>query len=263
MPYAASEGVRIHFDVEGDGPPLVLLHGFGVSGDAWRTGGHVEALSDQFQVITMDARGHGRSDKPHGPAAYSLPKRVRDVTSVLDAAGVESAYVLGYSLGGITAFGVSTYAPQRLRSAIVLGAHPYTERLPADFEESGQRYIDRGAKAAIERREAESGPLSYEQRAELEARDWKALGAALVSTYRIKGLSEGISQGQIPYLLLCGTRDEDHDLARRAAAEFHNVSFRSLEGLDHHESRSRLDILIPIVKDFFGSGLSDATTRTG
>ena len=157
MPFAASEGVQIHFHVEGTGPPLVLLHGFGVSGDAWRTGGHVEALSDQFQVITMDARGHGRSNKPHGPAAYSLPKRVRDVTSVLDAVGVESACILGYSLGGITAFGVSTYAPQRLRSAIVLGAHPYSEEYPEDFEVWGQRYIDHGVEAAIENRENESG----------------------------------------------------------------------------------------------------------
>ena len=263
MPYAASEGVRIHFHVEGTGSPLVLLHGFGVSGDAWRTGGHVEALSDEFQVITMDARGHGRSDKPHGPAAYCLPKRVRDVTSVLDAAGVESAYILGYSLGGITALGVCTFAPQRLRSAIVLGAHPYAERLPVDFEECGQRYIDCGARAAIERREAESGPLSHDQKAELEARDWKALGAALVATSRIQGLSDGISQGQIPYLLLCGTGDEGHDLAKQAAVEFPNVSFMSLEGLDHHESRSRLDILIPIVKDFFGSELDHAITRTG
>ena len=148
MPYTANEGVRIHFDVEGDGPPLVLLHGFGVSGDAWRTGGHVDALSSEFQVITMDARGHGRSDKPHAPAYYSLLKRARDVTSVINAAGVDTAYFLGYSLGGITGFGLSTYAPQRIRSAIVLGASPYTERLPVDFEEWGQRYIDCGAKAA-------------------------------------------------------------------------------------------------------------------
>ena len=263
MPYASSEGVRIHYDVVGDGPPLVLLHGFGVSGDAWYTGGHVDALSNQFQVITMDARGHGRSDKPHDLASYGLRERVRDVTSVLDAVGVETSYFLGYSLGGITGFGLCTYAPQRLRSAIVLGASPYTELLPSDFEEWGQRYTDCGAKAAIERREAESGPLSLEQKSELETRDWKALGSALVATSRIQGLSEGLSQGRIPYLLLCGTADEDHDLARQAAAEFPNVSFTSLEGLDHHESRSRLDILIPIVKNFFGSGLDDASTGAG
>lgn len=222
----------------------------------------MSALNDAFQVITMDARGHGRSDKPHDLSSYSLTMRVQDVTAVLDAVGVETAHFLGYSLGGITGFGLSRYAPQRFRSVIVLGAHPYTEKLPADFEEWGQRYIDFGPKAAIERREAESGPLSQEQKAELETRDWKALGAALVATNRIRGLSEGVTRGRIPYLLLCGTRDEDHDLARQAASEFPNVSFMSLEGLDHHESRSRLDVLIPIVRRFFGSYSNSAGTQT-
>ena len=261
MPYAASEGVRIHFHVEGTGPPLVLLHGFGVSGDAWRTGGHVEALSDQFQVITMDARGHGRSDKPHDLSAYGLRKRVRDVTSVLDAVGMGKARFLGFSLGGITGFGLSRYAPQRFRSVIVLGADPYAEKSSGDFEEWGQRYIDRGVEAAIERREMESGPLSDEQKAELGTRDWKALGATLVATGRIKGLGEGLPHGRIPYLLLCGTEDESHELARQAANEFPNVSFTSLEGLDHHESRSRLDVLIPVVREFFGSSRGVAGTR--
>ncbi len=263
MPYASNEGVRIHYEEEGKGDPLVLLHGFGVTGDAWHTGGHVDALNDAFRVITMDARGHGRSDKPQNPEAYRLPERVGDVTAVLDAAGVDTAYFLGYSLGGVTGFGLSKYAPERFRSVIVLGAQPYSEEYPEDFETWGQRYIDHGVAAAIENREKESGPLSDEQKAELEARDWTALGAALVSTSRIQGLSEGISQGRIPYLLLCGTGDEDHDLAKQASAEFPNVSFTSLEGLDHHGSRSRLDILIPIVRDFFGLQRDSANTRSG
>jgi len=213
--------------------------------------------------MTMDARGHGRSDKPHGLSAYSLRRRVEDVTSVLDEVGVSTAHFLGYSLGGVTGFGLSKYAPQRFRSVIVLGAHPYSVEYSGDFEAWGQRYIDHGVEAAIANREKESGPLSDEQRAELETRDWKALGAALVATSGIQGLSEGISQGRLPYLLLCGTGDEDHDLAMQASAEFPNVSFQSLEGLDHHESRSRLDILIPIVKSFFGLGLDDGITRSG
>ena len=263
MPFATNQGVRIHFHVEGTGPPLVLLHGFGVSGDAWRAGGHVSALNDAFQVITMDARGHGRSDKPHDLSSYSLRRRVEDVTSVLDEVGASTAHFLGYSLGGITGFDLSKYAPQRFRSVIVLGAHPYSEEYPGDFEVWGQRYIDHGLDAAIQNRESETGPLTDEQKAELEARDWKALGAALVATSRIQGLSGGISQGRIPYLLLCGTEDEDHDLAMQASAEFSNVSFKSLEGLDHHESRSRLDILIPIAKSFFGLGPNEAITRPG
>ena len=261
MPYASNQGVRIHYEVEGEGAPLVLLHGFGVSGDAWRTGGHVAALRNEFQVICMDARGHGRSDKPHLPEAYRLPVRVRDVTAVLDAVGVETAHFLGFSLGGVTAFGLCKYAPSRFLSVIALGAQPYSEEFPEDFEEWGQRYISCGAEAAIEREARESGAVSERRKEELESRDWKALGATLVATRRIKGLSEGLLQGRIPYLLICGTEDQDHDLARRSANEFPNVSFVPLEGLDHHESRSRLDVLIPIVKDFFGSSPVDAGTQ--
>ena len=157
MPYASNKGVRIHYEVEGEGRPLVLLHGFGVSGDAWHTGGHVAALSDKFQVITVDARGHGRSDKPHLPEAYRLPERVGDITSALDAVGVDKAHFLGFSLGGVTGFGLCKYAPSRFRSVIALGAQPYSEEFPEDFEEWGQRYINCGVEAAIEHETRESG----------------------------------------------------------------------------------------------------------
>ena len=261
MPYASNKGVQIHYEVAGEGLSLVLLHGFGVSGDAWHTGGHVAALSDEFQVITMDARGHGRSDKPHNPAAYSLSERVRDVTSALDAVGVETAHFLGFSLGGVTGFGLCKYAPSRFQSVIALGAHPYAEEFPEDFEEWGQRYINYGVEAAIKREARVSGSVSEKRKEELESRDWKALGAALLATKRIKGLSDGLSRSRIPYLLICGTEDPDHDLARRSANEFPNVSFIPLEGFDHHESRSRLDVLIPIMKDFFGSSPVEAGTH--
>ena len=61
MPYASNEGARIYYEAEGEGSPLLLLHGFGVSGDAWRTGGHVVAQSGEFKVIALDARGYGNS----------------------------------------------------------------------------------------------------------------------------------------------------------------------------------------------------------
>ncbi len=111
--------------------------------------------------------------------------------------------------------------------------------------------MDQGVEAAIERREMESGPLTGEQKSDLKARDWKALGALLISTERIAGLSEGLVHGRIPYLLLCGTEDESYELVVQATEYFPNVTSMGLEGLDHHESRSRLDVLIPIVKEYF------------
>ena len=75
MPFATNDDVRIHYEREGSGPPLVLHHGLFQALQAWRDDGYVEALAGDYALILMDPRGHGASDKPHDPAAYTLDKR--------------------------------------------------------------------------------------------------------------------------------------------------------------------------------------------
>ena len=70
MPSANNQGIRIYYEVEGSGPALVLAHGLGGSHEDWLDMGWVEALGDRFQLIMVDARGHGRSDKLYDPEAY-------------------------------------------------------------------------------------------------------------------------------------------------------------------------------------------------
>lgn len=70
MPYAANDGLRIHYEVAGSGEPLVLYHGLTGSGERWRDTGYVASLSDTYHLILIDARGHGGSDNPHDWAAY-------------------------------------------------------------------------------------------------------------------------------------------------------------------------------------------------
>ncbi len=65
MAYASNRGVRIHYQVEGDGPPLVLQHGLFWSVAGWSRVGYVDALKPHYRLILIDARGHGVSDKPH------------------------------------------------------------------------------------------------------------------------------------------------------------------------------------------------------
>src|SRR5215472_8898423 len=88
MSYADNQGIRIHYRVEGEGPPFVLQHGFTQCIDDWYEAGYVDALKRDYRLILVDARGHGHSDKPHDPDAYGLDKWVADVTSVADAIGV-------------------------------------------------------------------------------------------------------------------------------------------------------------------------------
>ena len=98
MPYANNQGIHIHYEVEGEGPPLILHHGTSGSGANWRAMGYSDVLGHHYRLILVDARGHGASDKPYEPAAYDLPLRVTDVTTVLDDLNMRRAH---YRLSGI------------------------------------------------------------------------------------------------------------------------------------------------------------------
>ena len=108
---------KLHWESRGDGPPILLIMGLGLSGGAWwRT---VPVLAKQFRVITFDNRGVGRSASPR--YAYTTEAMADDAASVLDAAGVETAHVYGISLGGMVAQQLTLRHRRRVR-ALVLGA---------------------------------------------------------------------------------------------------------------------------------------------
>ena len=86
--YAVNNGVRIHYEIVGSGPPLILQHGFTQSAKDWYRAGYVDALKPHYQLILVDARGHGESDKPHDAAAYTLSSRVNDIVAVMDSVGI-------------------------------------------------------------------------------------------------------------------------------------------------------------------------------
>jgi len=116
--YFDADGVRLFYRVEGSGVPVVLVHGYGVNADLnWQRSGVVRALRKDYQVITLDVRGHGRSDKPHDPAAYGV-ETVRDVIRLLDHLGIPKAHVVGYSMGGFITIKLTTLYPDRLISAV-------------------------------------------------------------------------------------------------------------------------------------------------
>ncbi|MFY0989577.1 alpha/beta fold hydrolase [Halomonas sp. C05BenzN] len=125
MPYIDNAQVRIHYRQAGEGPPLVLQHGFSDSIAGWYEAGWVARLERHFRLIMIDARGHGDSDKPHAPEAYALAHRVADVVAVLDALGLERVHCLGYSMGGWIGLGLAQAAPHRLLSLSLGGIHPY------------------------------------------------------------------------------------------------------------------------------------------
>ena len=92
MPYAENEGLNIYYEVEGSGTPVVFAHPYSMSLEDWRESGYVQSFADNFKVILVDARGHGRSDKPHDPALYSRSKCAADHIAVLDDLGLPAPW---------------------------------------------------------------------------------------------------------------------------------------------------------------------------
>jgi len=116
----AADGTKIAFEVAGQGPTLVLVHGGGQTRRSWDQIGYVERLSKQFTVVTMDLRGTGDSDKPTGKDSYELDRMIGDIVAVADAAGAKRFHVWGFGHGGTIARYLAA-RNERVASALLVG----------------------------------------------------------------------------------------------------------------------------------------------
>ncbi len=119
----AADGVRIAYDMVGEGEPVVLVHGFAASRvQNWKAPGWYDTLADAgYRVIAMDCRGHGDSDKPHDPAFYDHTLMAEDIVAVMGAAGAGDAFLMGYSMGGFLSMHVLMDHPDLLRKVVIGG----------------------------------------------------------------------------------------------------------------------------------------------
>jgi pimeloyl-ACP methyl ester carboxylesterase len=115
------DGLKIHFERWGEGPPIVLAHGWGADTRSnWIESGWIDVLRQHRQVVSIDIRGHGKSDKPHALEPYSYAAMSRDVIGVMDALELDSCEFMGYSMGSF--IGASLLGHQQERfSAMILG----------------------------------------------------------------------------------------------------------------------------------------------
>jgi pimeloyl-ACP methyl ester carboxylesterase len=116
------EGVQIYYEIHGNGPALLLTHGYSSSADMWA--GQVAPLARHFQVITWDMRGHGRSSYPEEPSAYSEAQTVADMAALLDTVGGPPAVIGGLSLGGYMSLAFHLAHPDRTRALLVIDTGP-------------------------------------------------------------------------------------------------------------------------------------------
>lgn len=115
-------GVKIHYEVHGSGPTLLLSHGYSSTCRMWD--GQIAALKDRYQVVVWDFRGHGESDYPSDPALYSEALTVGDMLALLDTVGARKAIVAGLSLGGYMSLAFHASHPERVRALMLFDTGP-------------------------------------------------------------------------------------------------------------------------------------------
>jgi pimeloyl-ACP methyl ester carboxylesterase len=243
MPKVYNGGVGVYYEIEGIGPPLVLQHTWAASLDYWREYGYTEALRDTYQLVLIDARGHGRSDVPAGECDYDNELMAADILSVLDALRIERAHFAGYSLGAWIGFLLGTAAPERLFSMALGGAHPYGQNL--DF----LRVMASQSGAGILKVWDSRGlPMSESLRNQLLNHPDLPLKASVRKDRH--DISNLMYKLQMPILMYVGEKDFRHNMIQRCALELPHGQFASLPELTHPSAFTRSDLVVPILRTF-------------
>lgn len=194
------DGLRLAYEVEGDGVAVLLLHGFATDSFInWVRPGITDALVGAgFRTISLDQRGHGGSEKPHDPDAYADEAMVKDARALLDHLGIERCLGAGYSMGARNMLGVLT-ADERVRAGVLggIGSNMLHAR------EWGSSIAD-GMLAEDKRTVTDKFAKSFRDFADLTGADRQALAAIQQNS---RGPLQGLDGVSIPVLVLCGDND--------------------------------------------------------
>lgn len=228
-------GLNLHVERNGQGAPLLLLHGFTGSTDTWAPF-VPRFVRAGFSTIAVDSVGHGRSDAPAEPDRYRIERCVEDLSALLDHLGVGATAVLGYSMGGRVALQFAAAAPQRVSCLVLESASPGI----ADLAERGsRRQADEALADAIERDGVEAFVDRWErtpllaladhvppaQRARLRAQRLRHTATGLANSLRGMGagrqepLWDRLPRLGVPTLLVVGERDEKYRRLGAAMAD--------------------------------------------
>lgn len=203
MPSIVRDGVTLHYSVVGEGPPILFSHGFAAGANMWKP--QQEGLSDRYQVIAWDMRGHGASDSPDDPSRYSEAETLADMVAILDACGAEQAVIAGLSMGGYMSLAFQLAFPERVSALILSGAGPGYRKddARADWNayagKQADKYLERGLDAVPDAPESLAAGHRSATGLAHAARGMLAQTDARIINH--------LASLQLPVLLLTGAKD--------------------------------------------------------
>jgi pimeloyl-ACP methyl ester carboxylesterase len=263
MPYTDNHGTRIHYEVEGRGPALVLVPGFAGTLEDWREFGYTSALGKRNRLVLIDPRGRGASDRPHSRDAYDMQRMVQDLVAVLDDLEIEKAHYCGYSMGAVIGFSIPFHAPGRFHSLILGGAayplagntlrdDPLVVAIEQGLEQAIATSPDHPMEAFVAALEAVLGPYPPERRARMLDGDARALVAA-AQAMRMTDWPPAeavLPRISLPCFIFAGEKDTFHGGAEQCTALIPKAAFCTVKGLGHLEVYARSDLVVPHIRQF-------------
>jgi len=272
-----SNGVKIRYVTEGKGEPVVLIHGWMGDSSMWgqdRSGNTRLDVTraDGFQLIALDCRGHGKSDKPHDPEKYG-PEMAADVVRLLDHLKIEKAHLIGYSMGAFIAAKVAATHPERVLSVVYAGQGPLVAEVESSVP-SGSSEVEVFAKAVDEGKELGSyiiavippgQPKPIEEfanaiaRSLFDGKDVKAFAAAGRSLKNLEVTAEQLRKCKAPILFIHGGNESESVKQRVAAVRklLGRGEVKIVEGADHITTLTKPEFG-SVILEFLRSGKPDS-----
>jgi pimeloyl-ACP methyl ester carboxylesterase len=258
---AASDGVRLRYELVGDGPPLLLHLGAGCDSDLWRAAGYLEPLLRSYRCILFDHRGHGESDHPAGVAANHVDRFVADVVELFDRLAVESVAFWAYSSGISVGVKLAESHPSRVRCLIgsgVLGKPPTAAQLAASIAAAVATYREHGWEKLIAGFEADEGEVPEWMKQRIRATDIEPVIAW--SEARLEwGWStwEALPSIANPTLFLVGEYEDPDDTMAEAAALMPRGQRIRVPGKGHINGFLDSAFVLPHVEHFLATTTGD------
>jgi pimeloyl-ACP methyl ester carboxylesterase len=197
--YTSFDGVKIYYEVKGDGFPVVLIHGFSGTGEGWKKGPlYNDLLHAGYQVIILDQRGNGRSDKPHTDAAYANDAEARDIMGLVSSLKLKKYDVVGYSRGSIIASRLLVL-DKRIQKLVMGGM--------------GDAYTNPNWPRRIHAYKALMGDTSFHDvdgmMKYIHSNSFDEQALAMQQKYQPSTSKEELASVKIPVMIICGTEDKD------------------------------------------------------
>ena len=230
----ADDGVKLAYERMGEGPCVLLVHGFGSSrGQNWKTTGWYSTLMEAgFSLLAMDCRGHGESDKPHDPAAYGHQRMAEDARLVMDAAGRERAFVCGYSMGGFIGLRFTASFPGRVAKLALAGVGAHYLHGPRIADPKSRDLLAEALEMDDPSGLTDQRAIMFRAFAEQTGKDRFAL-AACMRAMSPRLPAETLAQIEQEVLVVCGEKDDISGEPTELAAQFRHGSAVIVPARDH------------------------------